>query len=240
MKTGPNLSTQPPGCDLFATGPSDFRKGVRFRSEQNLHPVTGGGGPAGGVAEGQAGGAGGAHPEDLEGVAREAELGQAAGQPDRDLDLLEAVEGQVAHHGAEDAEEAGVGRCHCAEALQALAGATICSPCSYCATICSHCATICSCLLGPILTFKLPCPRFPDGFSLLRITSRPNLRLAETGREPRPPSRRRVFSSENFTTSGGYVLPPITRVLLTKTFQPSVTGFECGLTRRVATGCGRR
>ena len=70
------------------------------------------------------GGAGGAHPEDLERVARQAELGQAEGQPDCDLDLLETLEGQVAHHGAEDAAEAGVGGCHCAEALQALAGGT--------------------------------------------------------------------------------------------------------------------
>ena len=122
MKTGPNLSTQPPGCDLFATGPSDFRKGVRFRSEQNLHPVTGGGGPAGGMAEGPRGRAGGADPEDLERVARSPELGQAEGQPDCDLDLLEEVEGQVAHHRAEDASKTRVGRCDCAEALQAVAG----------------------------------------------------------------------------------------------------------------------
>ena len=116
------FSTRPPGCDLFAAGPSDICERVRLRSEQDLHPVTGGGGPVGGVEEGQAGGAGRSHPEDLEGVAREAELGQAAGQPDCDLDLLETVEGQVAHHGAEDEEEAGVGGGHCAEALQALAG----------------------------------------------------------------------------------------------------------------------
>ena len=76
------------------------------------------------MAEGQAGGACGVDPEDLEGVAREAELGEAEGQPDRDLDLLEEVEGQVAHHGAEDAEEAGVGSCDCAEALQKVAGET--------------------------------------------------------------------------------------------------------------------
>ena len=55
-------------------------------------------------------------------VARQAELGEVAGLPDRYLNLLEAVEGQVAHHGAEDEEEAGVGGGHCAEALQALAG----------------------------------------------------------------------------------------------------------------------
>ena len=34
----------------------------------NLHQVVGGGRPAGGVAEGQTGGAGGADPEDLERV----------------------------------------------------------------------------------------------------------------------------------------------------------------------------
>ena len=82
------------------------------------------------MEEGQAGGAGGADPEDLEGVAREAELGEAAGQPDRDLDLLEALEGQVAHHGVEDAEKARVGCGDCAEALQALAGGNTLSFCN--------------------------------------------------------------------------------------------------------------
>ena len=36
--------------------------------ERDLHQVVGGGRPAGGVAEGQTGGAGGADPEDLERV----------------------------------------------------------------------------------------------------------------------------------------------------------------------------
>ena len=44
-------------------------------------------------------------------------IGPAAGVPDRDLHLLEAVEGQVPHHRAQAAPQAGVGRRHPAEAL---------------------------------------------------------------------------------------------------------------------------
>ena len=44
-------------------------------------------------------------------------IGAAAGVPDRDLHLLEAVEGQVPHHRAQAAPQAGVGRRHPAEAL---------------------------------------------------------------------------------------------------------------------------
>ena len=80
-------------------------------------------------------------------VARQAELGEVAGLPDRYLNLLEEVEGQVSHHRVgdisnyhhhhhyqvegqvshhrvEDAEEARVGRRHRPEALQEVAGET--------------------------------------------------------------------------------------------------------------------
>ena len=80
-------------------------------------------------------------------MARQTELGEVAGLPDRYLDILEEVEGQVshhrvgdisnyhhhhhyqvegqvAHHRVEDAEEARVGRRHRPEALQEVAGGT--------------------------------------------------------------------------------------------------------------------
>ena len=51
-----------------------------------------------------------------------AELDPVARQSDCDLVLLEAVEGQVAHHGAQAASQAGVGCTDNTETIQILAG----------------------------------------------------------------------------------------------------------------------
>ena len=77
------------------------------------------------MAEGPGGGARHHHPEGLPGLESAQELEPAAGVSDRDLHLLEALEGQEPHHGAQGAPQAGVGRHHHPEALQAVAGGQV-------------------------------------------------------------------------------------------------------------------
>ena len=98
---------------------------ILLRTDKDLHPVCERPQPAGGVAEGPGGRARHHHPEGVPGLEGAQELEPAAGVSDRDLHLLEALEGQEPHHGAQGAPEAGVGRHHHPEALQEVAGGQV-------------------------------------------------------------------------------------------------------------------
>ena len=77
------------------------------------------------MAERPGGGARHNHPEGVPRLESAQELEPAAGVSDRDLHLLEALEGQEPHHGAQGAPQAGVGGHHHPEALQAVASGQV-------------------------------------------------------------------------------------------------------------------
>ena len=61
-------------------------------------------------------------PEELPGLREPPKVAQAQGLPDRDLQLLEEVEGQVQHRGAQAEADRGKGGCNHTEILQNMAG----------------------------------------------------------------------------------------------------------------------
>ena len=113
------------GSDLSSPRAAPQRPGILLWADKDLHPVCERPEPAGGVAEGPGGGAGHHHPEGLPGLEGAQELEPAAGVTNRHLHLLEALEGQEPHHGAQGAPQAGMGRHHHPEALQEVAGVQV-------------------------------------------------------------------------------------------------------------------
>ena len=113
------------GSNLSPSRASHQCPRILLWTNKDLYPDSERPEPAGGVAEGPGGRARHHHPESLPGLEGAQELEPAAGVSDRDLHLLEALEGQEPHHGAQGAPEAGVGRHHHPEALQEVAGGQV-------------------------------------------------------------------------------------------------------------------